>query len=211
MNNQLFNFSRHKIGNHFFVPNEHSERKPGDVVYHKDRNTLNGYASMLPYAFPDGVSKIFEIGVKEGGSLCFWHALTGAKIVGIDIDTSQITPAVRRYAEGKPIVWEQMSSQNYDRVLPFIQEQLGEIDLVIDDGAHILPNMLHNFNQIWPYVRPGGVFAVEDWLALAPKHQILVIEHFRSKIAANTGKKTLGDVDRIFIYRNFIAVRKTQR
>ena len=35
-------------------------------------------------------------------------------------------------------------------------------DIVIDDGSHIPRHMLLTFRHLWPYVRPGGVYIIED-------------------------------------------------
>mmetsp|Transcript_26068 Transcript_26068/g.69536 ORF Transcript_26068/g.69536 Transcript_26068/m.69536 type:complete len:172 (-) Transcript_26068:197-712(-) len=34
--------------------------------------------------------------------------------------------------------------------------------VVIDDGSHVPRHMLLTFQTLWPYVRPGGVYVLED-------------------------------------------------
>lgn len=38
-----------------------------------------------------------------------------------------------------------------------------KLDLVIDDASHRVDLTRASFNVLFPYVRPGGVFIIEDW------------------------------------------------
>ena len=35
-------------------------------------------------------------------------------------------------------------------------------DIIIDDGSHVPKHMLLTFRHLWPYVRPGGMYVIED-------------------------------------------------
>ena len=37
------------------------------------------------------------------------------------------------------------------------------IDLVIDDASHRLAETRSSFESLFPHVRPGGLFIIEDW------------------------------------------------
>jgi SAM-dependent methyltransferase len=37
------------------------------------------------------------------------------------------------------------------------------IDLVIDDASHFYQETRSSFNSIFPYLKPGGIYIVEDW------------------------------------------------
>ena len=37
------------------------------------------------------------------------------------------------------------------------------IDLVIDDASHVYQETRSSFNSIFPYLKPGGIYIVEDW------------------------------------------------
>jgi hypothetical protein len=39
----------------------------------------------------------------------------------------------------------------------------GGLDLVIDDASHLLGPSQISFNTLFPYLRPGGVYIIEDW------------------------------------------------
>ena len=39
----------------------------------------------------------------------------------------------------------------------------GPLDLVIDDGSHLTPESRVSFGELFPRLRPGGIYLVEDW------------------------------------------------
>jgi len=43
-----------------------------------------------------------------------------------------------------------------------LREDLGPIDVVIEDGGHTMTQQINTFEEIWPAVRSGGVFLIED-------------------------------------------------
>ena len=103
----------------------------------------------------DAPKAVFEIGVKNGGSLALWRQLfPEARVVGLDLRLSKI---VRHdgivYVEG----------DQTDRVLlAKIAEEHGPFDLVIDDGSHVGEHQLISLAALAPHVAPGGVYVVED-------------------------------------------------
>ncbi len=48
------------------------------------------------------------------------------------------------------------------RILPGLVRELGEIDFFLHDSLHTRRNMLHEFDEIWPHLRPGGVLLADD-------------------------------------------------
>ena len=44
----------------------------------------------------------------------------------------------------------------------FIADYGKDFDIVIDDGGHFNDGIITSFNGLWPYVKPGGFYAVED-------------------------------------------------
>ena len=39
---------------------------------------------------------------------------------------------------------------------------IGPLDIVIDDGSHINEHVITSFNALFPHVRPGGLYVIED-------------------------------------------------
>jgi hypothetical protein len=100
---------------------------------------------------------VLEIGVSHGGSLQMWRHYLGrrAVIVGIDIDprTASLTG---------PGIDVRIGDQSDSTFLATLVEQYGPFDIVIDDGSHLPAHQIASLEFLWPHVRNGGVYLVED-------------------------------------------------
>ncbi|TPN38855.1 glycosyltransferase [Mesorhizobium sp. B2-3-3] len=100
---------------------------------------------------------IVEVGVYKGGSLEMWRAYfgEGARIVGLDID-----PACKAHeSEGIEVF---IGSQDDTELLDKVVSKYGPIDVVIDDGSHMMDHVLATFEHLYQHVQPYGVYLVED-------------------------------------------------
>jgi hypothetical protein len=100
---------------------------------------------------------LVEFGVFHGGSLQMWKDYLGpqARIVGVDIN-----PACKSL-EGDQI--EVVIGDQDDRAfLRALRDQTGPIDILIDDGGHRMSQQIATFEEMFPAVRDGGIYLVED-------------------------------------------------
>lgn len=108
--------------------------------------------------------KVLEIGVggynvpdAGGESLRMWkHYFRRGLIYGLDFF------AKTGIAESRLHVLQ--GDQGDERFLDSLARQFGPFDIVIDDGSHISHHVITSFNALFPHVRPGGVYVVEDLL-----------------------------------------------
>jgi len=100
---------------------------------------------------------VIEIGVLYGGSLQMWQKYFGEKatIVGIDIYKE-----CKKYE--KDNIKIRIGSQSDKSFLKEIVTEFPKIDLVIDDGSHRVFHQLVSFKYLFPYLRDGGVYLIED-------------------------------------------------
>lgn len=100
---------------------------------------------------------MFEIGVSKGGSVELWRDYFGADvtIVGIDID-----PKCKQY-EGDQIHIE-IGDQSDWNFLQYLIDKHGIPDLVIDDGSHIMKDLIASFNFLFPLLKSDSVYLAED-------------------------------------------------
>jgi len=100
---------------------------------------------------------IVEIGVYHGGSLLMWKKYFGrrARIFGIDVD-----PRCKELAE--PQVEIIIGDQEDREFLGRVREQVGPIDVLIEDGGHTMGQQIATFEEMFPAVKVGGVYLVED-------------------------------------------------
>ena len=104
----------------------------------------------------DDPLKIFEIGIAEGGSLAMWQDyFPKARIFAVDIvekkrfDNARVTTLIADQASR-----EQLQAA--------IQTSGGDIDVLVDDGGHTMEQQQVSLGFLFPHVRPGGYYIVED-------------------------------------------------
>lgn len=108
---------------------------------------------------------IFEIGMFEGGSLVYFDKLFSPDIlVGIDLRREPIAP-LEKYKEGRPHIktyYGRAQERPPTRAVAQANFPRG-IDLVIDDASHLYDKTKASFENIFPLVKPGGLYVIEDW------------------------------------------------
>ena len=105
---------------------------------------------------------LLEIGVggygdphKGGASLRMWKAyFPRARIFGLDIFDKRGCEEDRiRILQG---------SQEAPDVIAAVVAETGPLDIVIDDGSHDNAHVRATFGLLFPHVREGGIYVVED-------------------------------------------------
>lgn len=100
---------------------------------------------------------IVEIGVFGGGSLEMWKSYfgPGAKIIGVDIN-----PSCKQHESENVEIF--IGSQDNPDIINEILEKYPNIDIVLDDGSHIMHHMIATFNLLYHKVNSYGVYMIED-------------------------------------------------
>lgn len=97
---------------------------------------------------------LLEIGVAGGASLRTWQEyFPRARVIGIDV--------VPIPALGERIQVF-LGSQADPGFLLALAQQLGPFDVIIDDGSHIGDDQRLSFETLYAYVKPGGLYIIED-------------------------------------------------
>ena len=115
---------------------------------------------MFTEFYDDYVSKyinpnILEIGVYNGASLKMWEEYFGSPtILGVDIidkhgfETKNI----------KTLIADQSKPTELLKCLDICKEY----DIMVDDGSHIIGHQISSFVTLFPYLKSGGVYFLED-------------------------------------------------
>ncbi|MEE4237781.1 MAG: class I SAM-dependent methyltransferase [Anderseniella sp.] len=101
--------------------------------------------------------RFLEIGVSKGGSLAMWRKYLGdnAIIYGIDIDER-----CREYDGLAGTV--RIGSQDDPNFLKTVVEEMGGIDIVLDDGSHVMKHIEASIEVLMPLLASNGVYVIED-------------------------------------------------
>jgi hypothetical protein len=119
---------------------------------------LGAYRDGFP--LPDGTRRplrLLEIGVSQGGSLQLWRKYFGpeATIFGIDVDP-------RCAALDNPETRVRIGSQADSAFLATVIDEMGGVDVVIDDGSHRARHQRASFDALFPRLSFGGLYLAED-------------------------------------------------
>jgi len=101
--------------------------------------------------------RFLEIGVSKGGSLEMWRNYFGpeAVIFGVDIDPS-CSEYNNRFAQVR------IGSQTDQTFMLDVVEEMGGIDVVLDDGSHNMSDIVSTLRTLFPRLNRPGLYMVED-------------------------------------------------
>lgn len=169
---------------------------------------------------------IFELGIFKGGSTIFLGEMfRPEKLVAIDFN-SQPIGVLDRYAlepsnQGKIHPFYGVDQSDTQRLSEIYQKVFGneQLDLVIDDASHFLEETRTSFNYLFPRLRAGGVYIIEDWswAHMHPEHAWFKEVNFNKQsiasliiniILASASAPEL--FDEIIINDGFAIIRKGQ-
>jgi len=127
-----------------------------DKELHKWLHYIPIYENYLSKYIDKNVG-FLEIGVSKGGSLQMFRKFLGKKatLFGIDIDTECLkfngVDGQVRIGDQKDIVF-----------LNSVVQEIGSLDIVLDDGSHVMKDIKTTFLYLFRYLNEGGLYIIED-------------------------------------------------
>jgi hypothetical protein len=119
----------------------------------------HGYIRLYEQYFADrrhDALTLLEIGVAHGASLRMWQEfLPKARIYGLDRN-----PNCTVFSGNRIEVF--IGDQSDPQFLGDVIDRIGALDIVIDDGSHVGEHQIESFESLFPAVREGGLYVVED-------------------------------------------------
>jgi SAM-dependent methyltransferase len=139
------------------------------ATYRTDK-VIGGYTHFYHSLFANrrDLRKVLEVGIGTpgamthvedylpGASLFMWRDyFPQATVYGLDIDSDVLINAER--------IQSHIVDQRSDESLKVAAEWAGDsFDLIVDDGTHEEEHQLRTFQNLFPLVRPGGFYVIED-------------------------------------------------
>jgi predicted O-methyltransferase YrrM len=129
----------------------------------KAPNFLEHYTSLDPKE----CRRVLELGVYQGGSFVFLdQLLRPEKISAIEL-TSTPVAALDQYVanmEGRGRIHYGTSQDDVEALRNIVRQDFGgELDVVVDDASHWYKQTKASFQTLFPLLRPGGMYIIEDW------------------------------------------------
>ena len=137
-----------------------------DFFLMKEPGAIERYAALVAEMRPQ---HIFELGIFAGGSTVLLCQLaTPRRLVGIDnraVNPSLRDFLARRGLDGAVEVYDDVDQGDRERLAELADAAFGgePLDLVVDDCSHLYEPTRASFNELFPRLRPGGVYLIEDW------------------------------------------------
>lgn len=111
-------------------------------------------------AFSDRAITLLELGVYSGESLKVWASyFPRGTIIGVDIMEN------RADLSGYPnIIFERGDQADSDRLKDILLRHAAHgLDIILDDASHIGHNSAASYATLFPCLKPGGLYIIEDW------------------------------------------------
>lgn len=133
----------------------------------KRPDLVQRYQALLAELAP---KRIVELGIFAGGSTALLSQLCAPeKLVAVDVTAERVT-ALDDYISGHRLsesvsAYFGVSQGDVSQLRALIAEEFGDatLDLVVDDASHDLDLTTRSFNVLFPLLREGGAFIIEDW------------------------------------------------
>ena len=134
-------------------------------LFNSDKATFHSYVKHYQSHF-DSIRNlrlnILEIGIggyqdslNGGESLRMWKSFfPRSRIYGIDIHDKAI--------HDEPRIKTFKGSQADESFLRDVVSKIGDIDIIIDDGSHVNEHVVKSFSVLFPLLKDGGIYAIED-------------------------------------------------
>ena len=100
--------------------------------------------------------RVLEIGIASGGSLLAWRDyFPRAQVYGIDIEKNA-------HLDSEVIHTFVADQSKREQLGAFLAKFPGPFDLIVDDGGHAMNQQQVSLGFLFPHVRAGGYYVVED-------------------------------------------------
>jgi Methyltransferase domain len=113
---------------------------------------------------------VVEVGIYDGGSTALFAQLARPhKLVAVDLKTTA-SPALEEYLDTRRLrdtvsPYYGVDQADTPRLTKLLDAEFGTepLDLVVDDASHAVAATRTTFNTLFPRLRPGATYIIEDW------------------------------------------------
>lgn len=126
----------------------------------KDDHKYTDFYTSLYTHTRHNITSVLEIGIAAGQSLQMWSDYFDAAIIyGVDLGINHVVINNLAVLDRVYLFVADCQSSAGTAVLPL---QHSSVDLIIDDGPHAVHEQDVTLQNFWKFLRPGGVYVIED-------------------------------------------------
>jgi Methyltransferase domain len=101
--------------------------------------------------------KFLEIGIHRGASVQLWEEyFQSAELHFIDITLERLEYTAKRSH------YHLCDQENPTALNHFIEKTGGNFDVILDDGGHTMKQQINSFITLFPHIKSGGMYIIED-------------------------------------------------
>jgi predicted O-methyltransferase YrrM len=114
------------------------------------------------------IRDVIELGTLGGGSAIFLDVLfQPRRLVTVDVNrrpAKALEAWIRAHGNRSVVPAYGISQSDKDALRSIVRNEFRDgLDLIVDDASHLLGPSRDSFNTLFPYLRPGGLYLIEDW------------------------------------------------
>lgn len=149
------------------VPDWRRPSRTGSLTLLKAARMVDRYRELFaPLTRPN----VVELGISQGGSVALLALLARPRrLVALELSPEPVDALVETLAQhgldGHVRPHFGVDQGDREAVRAIVERELGDepLDVVVDDASHLYGPTLASFEVLFPRLRPGGLYVIEDW------------------------------------------------
>lgn len=141
-----------------------------EVPPFKSKELYQAYEKVFNEVRP--INTVLELGIYQGGSLILWREALRCRVIGVDLSPPPKTALLlERYVTESHSQHEMHTYWRTDQTNAVALSDIVKtkapagLDVIIDDASHLYTATRRSFEILFPLLRSGGIYAIEDWMA----------------------------------------------
>lgn len=123
--------------------------------YNTDKYYLHNFCDFYERNLKKDIKILWEIGILDGASLRMWSEYyPNAKITGFDIDDKS---QLDFESKVETVILDQSDIYQLTDL-----SKTKDVDIIIDDGSHIIRHQIMTFEVLFDSLKSGGQYVIED-------------------------------------------------
>jgi hypothetical protein len=140
-------------------------------VLYKPKDLIDQYERFFSTHQKFNPDNVVELGMWEGGSVAFWFEIfQPKKHIALDLQPRTDSPYFQKYVNHRGLqnrlrTYWHTNQADSGRLKEIVKHEFNEqpLDLVMDDASHYYELTKISFETLFPLIRPGGFYIIEDW------------------------------------------------
>jgi len=140
-------------------------------VLYKPKDLIDQYERFFSTHQKFNPDNVVELGMWEGGSVAFWFEIfQPKKHIALDLQPRTDSPYFQKYVNDRGLqnrlrTYWHTNQADSGRLKEIVKHEFNHqpLDLVMDDASHYYELTKISFETLFPLIRPGGFYIIEDW------------------------------------------------